>query len=258
MAVQGRAGVAVIPWLESFVETCAARLPDQKAAGQYLVSRGVGPIQAATYRLGWLPSPHEIPACTPEFWTWVSRYGWDKLVFPLTNPFGAVIGLQLRSLTEKGYRDFLAVKPELCPPTFGLHVALPAAFVSKRLVLVEGVFDYFAVVPYAPETLAMLTSTASLAVRRLIARYAQQVVCLTDMDAPGRRGAYKLAGLPIPLMYARPKDITTRVPKPPPYHVVFPPYTEHDPGDLWKAGKTHELRRLASTGLLHSHHGAGH
>lgn len=241
------------PWLANFVATCAARLQAQgpgHLASRYLASRGVEAPAVRAYQLGWLPDPHEIELCTPEFWEWIKRHGWEKLVFPLTDPLGTVVGVQLRSPHEKGYRDFLAVPTELCPLAFGLHVALPTAFQTRRLVLVEGVFDYFALAPYAPDTVAMLTSTASLSMRRLISRYAVLVVCLTDMDAPGRRGAYKLAGLPIPVEYARPKDITNRVPKPPPYQVVFPMYTEHDPADLWKAGKLDELQRLAATGAL--------
>lgn len=240
-------------WIDDWVAECQLRfvsLPDSHDARTYLTSRGVRPEQVATYRLGWVENPL-VKTCTPTFWEWAKANAWNKLVFPLTDPFGAVIGVQLRSPYERGYRDFLAAPTEVCPPTFGLHVALPAAFQSQRLVLVEGVFDYFAVVEHAPETLAILTSATSLAVRRLISRYARTVVWMGDMDAPGRRGGYVLAGLQVPEQYRRDKDKgqPQRTGRVPPYQVLLPFYSEHDPSDLWKAGKHGELAKIAHLGL---------
>jgi DNA primase len=243
----------MIPWLEAFVDTAHQTLWDQAvtdSARRYLFERGVRTEQIQTYRLGWVDSPGGIAHCTPQFWEWAKVFAWNKIVFPLTDPFGQVMGVQLRSPYERGYRDFLAAPTEVCPPAFGLHVGLPAAFQSRRLVVVEGVFDYFAAVAHAPETVAILTSNASLAIRRLISRYAGLVVCLTDMDPPGRRGAYRLAGLPIPPEFRRPGATAGRPGPLPPYQVLIPSYSEHDPSDLWKAGKHAELRRLAQLGLF--------
>ncbi len=237
-------------WLDDVVTDAAVRMDALSAshdAKRYLRGRGVSDEWVSSYRLGWFEEPTARQS-SPGFWTWLVRNGWNKIVFPLTDPLGAVVGVQLRAPADGRYTDFLLEPRELHLPTFGLHVALPAAWSSRRLVLVEGVFDYFAVRPYAPDVVAILTSAVSLRVRQLIQRYATTVVSLLDMDGPGRRGSYRFAGLPIPPEWAQP-GVVQRVPPVPPYHVIIPTYSEHDPDDLRKTGKVEELRRLTSYGL---------
>ena len=238
-------------WLDDVVADSADRmaaLPWHHPAKSYLRGRGVQDEWITSYRLGWMEQP-TARACTPDFWTWLHKIGWAKILFPLTDPLGAVIGVQLRAPATGRYTDFLLAPRELHIPTFGLHVALPAAWSSGRLILVEGVFDYFATRAHTTDVVAILTSAVSMRVRQLIQRYASTVVVLTDMDGPGRRGAYRFAGLPIPKEWQRPEDALAKVPPVPPYHVIIPTYSEHDPDDLRKHGKTEELQRLVSYGL---------
>lgn len=238
----------MIPWLDQFVTDAAQRLqtlPPLHDARLYLPSRGVSPPRQIEYRIGWLDSP-TVQRCTPEFWTWLQKYGWWSFVFPLTDAFGAVTGVVLRSLSTKRYENFLAYPKELSPPCFGLHTALPVAFQSQRLLVTEGIFDFFALREFAVDVVACLTAIPSRGLRRVMARYTARVVCLTDMDKPGRRGAYSLAGLPVPPEYADPKDkVKTRI-TPPPFQVLIPAYSAHDPSDLLQGGRSAELRRLAS------------
>lgn len=243
----------MIPWLETLVTEAHARLmalPEQHEARTFLTGRGVAAPYWPAYRIGWFPDPGVVTACSAQAWDWLRKYGWSCVVFPLTDPLGQVIGVQFRSPNGKVYREFLAQPSELCPPAFGLHIALPVAFRTGRLILVEGVFDYFAMRPFTEEVVAIMTGAVSLSMRRLIARYVKRVVCLTDMDAPGRRGAYRLAGLPVPDPWRMAEDATRRPPPTPPYHVIIPAYSEHDPSDLLKAGKTAELQRLAAHGRM--------
>ena len=167
----------MIAWLDEFVSDCATRLaqlPPTHAVRTYLAGRAVSPAYQASYRVGWLEVPTAQHA-TPEFWTWLQRYGWESYVFPLTDPWGAVTGVVLRSLPEKRYQNYIAYPKDLCPPCFGLHTALPVMFQTQQVVLVEGVFDYFAVRPFTPAVLAQLTSIPSLLLRRLLARYVTKV-----------------------------------------------------------------------------------
>lgn len=235
-----------IPWLEEFVEDCAVRqlqLPSGHKARQYLLSRGVTGDYQVSYRVGWLEVPTAKQA-TPEFWAWLQRYGWESYVFPMTDPFGAVTGLVLRSLPEKRYQNFVVYPKDLCPPCFGLHTALPVMFQTQTCVLVEGIFDYFAVRPFTSAVLAQLTSIPSTLLRRLLARYVTKVIALADMDLTGRRAAYKLAGVQVPPEYREAKDKGLGKLTPPPFHVVVPAYSAHDPSQLWEQGKTDELQRL--------------
>jgi hypothetical protein len=236
-----------VPWLEEFVADSAARLLalPQEGAPSYLRGRGVTAAYQDAYQVGWVAQPTARTA-SPAFWTWLQRYGWESFVFPLRDPFGAVTGIVLRSYAQKSYQNFVAVPKDLCPPCFGLHVALPSAYQTKRMVLVEGIFDYFAVRPFTEAVIAQLTSRPSRLLQRLLSRYVTRVVMLADMDTVGRRSAYRLAGQQPPLEYQAPHE--TKFPKLmlPPFHVVVPAYSAHDPSDLWTAGKTDELQRLCA------------
>jgi len=238
----------MIPWLEAFVTESADRLaalPPDADARTYLVSRGVTDAYQSDYRVGWLSVPTATTA-TPDFWAWLQKYGWQWFVFPLTDPFGEVTGVVLRSLPSKGYHNYIAYPKDLCAPCFGLHVALPVAYETKRMVLVEGIFDYFAVRPFTEGVVASLTSMPSTLLRRLLTRYVTKVVTLADMDAAGRRAAYRLAGVPVPPEYREDRDKVQTKLFPSPFHVVIPAYSAHDPSDLLLAGKYDELRRLSA------------
>lgn len=246
-------------WLQRIVQDAHQRLLDTPLthpAHQYLARRGVTPQEIRTYKLGYFGEHFQVYQCSAQFWPWFQRYGWDRLVFPLTDPFGTAIGMQVRHLGDKGYENFTLKPPEVYPPCFGLHVALPAMFDSERVVLVEGIFDYFAAVKVAPDALACLTANVSRVVRRIVQRYCVLAIALLDMDASGRRGAYRLAGLEVPPEWRDPKDVSLKTPPVPPYQVVIPDYTAHDPADLLAAGKVSELRRLVSPRVLALHSSA--
>ena len=240
-------------WLQRIVDDAHQRLldaPPAHPAHQYLARRGVTPDDIRTYKIGHFGDGFQIVQCSAQFWPWYQKYGWDRLVVPMTNPFGHAIGLQVRHLGDKGYENFTLKPADLYPPCFGLHVALPAMYESERVVLVEGVFDYFAAVKVAPDTLAALTANVSRVVRRMIARYCVLAIGLLDMDKAGRRGSYRLAGLEVPPEFREPNDVTLRTPPVPPYQVLFNSYSEHDPAVLLEKGKIHELRRLVTPRVL--------
>lgn len=242
-------------WLTSVATRAHQRLlatDPSHPARQYLARRGVTPAEIQTYTLGFFAADFEVQSCTPEFWAWYTRYGYERLVFPMTDPFGAVVGLQVRHLGDKGYEDFTLKPRERYLPCFGLHVALPTMFTSQRVVLVEGVFDYFALVKVAPDTLCTLTANVSRLQKQLIARYCALAIPLFDMDAVGRRGCYRLAGLPVPEEFRQPQDISLRTPPTPPFEVLIPAYSEHDPAILLEKGKLDELRRLVQHRVLHA------
>lgn len=161
--------------------------------------RGVSLDLAAQHQVGALvPITHG----TKPFLTWAKRYWptWGGLLFPLRDPLGGLTGFQLRRLPsalEPGqnvYTDFTLTSAH--PRVFGLADAMPHVWQSQRVVLVEGVFDYFGVrVTGTQDVVANLTANVAGPMRRFLARYARLVVALLDTDPTGRSAAVKLQAM---------------------------------------------------------------
>lgn len=167
-----------------------------------------------TYQIGYASPSIEIGTCTAAFAAWYPRGWFERLVFPLTAPLGAVLGVQTRALDTKSYMQFYAYPTEVFPYLFGVTAALPHIWRTKQIVIVEGVFDYLAVKDLAPNAVAVLTAGVPQACRRFFRRYVKRVTALLDMDEAGRTGAERLATDP---------DAG--------YVVTAPRYPAHDPAD---------------------------
>ena len=207
------------PWLRSLVLHGAATLPQVPQAVAYLEGRGVPLALAQSHGIGWVPDETPCPdGSGPEFTIWQRKFLRSRLVFPITDGLGRVIGLQTRRLDEKVYRTYYAVSRDIYPPAFGLASSMPHIFETGHCVLVEGPFDYFAVrAAGATTALALLTGTPSRALLALLRRYVTHVVALLDMDEPGRHGVARLT------QELTPRGMT----------VAAPSYPAHDPGDFW-------------------------
>lgn len=171
------------------------------------------------------------------FLAWARRYwvSWGGLVFPLFDPLGAPVGLEIRRLprvVEPGrnpYADFQITRQTGVPLAFGFPHAVPAIWETRRVILVEGVFDYFGVraAGYAG-VLANLTAAVASPMRRFLGRHAQVVVSLLDMDPAGRTATQRL----------------TQVGVDEGFLVVAPCYPAKDVGTLLQRGDVHVLARM--------------
>ena len=200
-------------------------MPDE--ARSYLHRRGVSPDDIVQHQIGWLPEPEVVGGWSREFYRWQARALPNAIIFPIYSVLGTVIGLQTRRLDEKRYEKFLAGPSDLFPPVFGLPQALPDIWRTEQVVLVEGVFDYFAVRRYTPNVLATLTASIPTSVRRFLRRYVQRTLVLLDMDEAGRAGV----------------DLLIREHLP----VFAPSYRAHDPGDLVAEGFGGDLATLVTS-----------
>jgi DNA primase len=228
------------PWLEQVVADATAQpLPTEAQA--YLAARGVAPPEVLSHRLGWLAEDIPLPTTAPpEFARWARRALYGRVIFPLCATRGDVIGLQTRSLdaaahkTAGTYEKYLPQgASDLFPPVFGLPHALPEIWRTAQVVLVEGTFDYFAVRPFAPNTIAALTASIPQAVRAFLHRYAQRVTLLLDMDEAGRGGV----------------DLVLRT-APEGLLAYAPHYRAHDPADLVQEGYVADLMQLVTPARL--------
>lgn len=219
--------MAAYPWLEQAVADATVALPSAPAMVAYLQSRGVSLELAARYRVGALPRDYRLRAATAAFASWESWALRERLLFPITSPLGDVVGLQSRKLDEKRYQTFYAGSRQVYPPVFGFNVAADLIYEREQVVVVEGIFDLFAVaVAGVPNVVALLTSHPTRVILQFFDRYVRRVCLLTDMDKTGRDAALRV------------------VSRERPWEVVVPEYPAHDPSDWLKAGGEPAMRRL--------------
>lgn len=219
--------MGVYPWLDRVVTDATAALATVDGAEAYLTRRGVPRELWTEHRIGALPASYRLEAGTPTFVYWQRWYLRNRLIFPLTSVLGDVIGLQTRALAEKAYQTYYAGSRQVYTPVFGLAQAADVVYETEQIVLVEGVFDYFAVRRAGlRNVVAILTSRPSAAVIRFLDRYCCRVCAMLDMDEAGRQAIDRLAGLP------RSWDL------------VAPTYPAHDPASWVDQAGTEPLRRL--------------
>jgi DNA primase len=110
---------------------------------------------------------------------------------------------------------FYGVSRDVFAPAYGLGRAADLMYAREQVVVVEGMFDYFAVRRAGVDNvIALMTSHSNKTVNRLLGRYCKRVIALLDMDTSGRDGVSSLC-------YGRP-----------PYDVIAPTYPANDPADL--------------------------
>ena len=238
-------------WLDALLaqaHQCLVTHPEAEEARKYLRARRVYSEQWGAYTLGFSSPSIEITECTKAFADW--RLFWfNRIVFPVRNLLGHTIGIVTRPLPSDGekrtYQQFYLHPPETQPFLFGLDHAAETIWRTRQIVLVEGVFDYFALAPHIPNTVAILTANVPQTARTFLTRYVRRVWAVLDMDNPGRLAAYKLAGV-VPPKEFWPEGwtypLTTRGTNT--FEVKIVPYQGKDPGDLSSEGLGDLIRQL--------------
>lgn len=206
----------MIPWLSTIAADGHAALAGHPEAVAYLTRRGVTPEDMASHQLGILPPDYAVQACSAEFVQWQHWYLRGRLLFPITATTGDAIGFQTRQLTTKRHDMFYGVSREIFAPCYGLGQAADLMYERQQVVVVEGIFDYFAVRRAGVENvIALMTSHSNRTVNTLLGRYCKRVIALLDMDKSGRDGVSSL-------MPAGQQA----------YDVSAPTYPANDPADL--------------------------
>jgi DNA primase len=213
---------------------------------EYLKGRGLTGEIAARYRIGYAPDdwqalqgafPNYEDKALAEVGLIVQneegkRYDRfrDRIMFPIVNPRGAVIGFGGRIL-DKGEPKYLN-SPET--PLFekgrelyGLPQARDAIRQASRVLVVEGYMDVVALsqfgIGYAVATLG--TATTPVHVAKLL-RLADELVFCFDGDAAGRKAAWRALEVSLPL-----------APDPKPVRFLFLPQGEDPDTFVRKHGR---------------------
>lgn len=205
----------LLSWLSQIAADGHAALAHHPDAVAYYHRRAVTDEDLVSHQLGMLPADYAVTACTKEFADWQRWYLRGRLLFPITATTGDVVGLQTRALTDRKHQMFYGMPRDVYAPAYGFACAADLMYTREQVVVVEGMFDYFAVRRAGVENvIALMTSHSNKTVNTLLGRYCKRVIALLDMDSAGRDGVSSLC-------YGRPT-----------YDVVAPTYPANDPADL--------------------------
>lgn len=110
-----------------------------------------------------------------------------KMVFPMRNAMGHVIGIQVRTPDhdQKDYSKFYLRRSKAEAVFFGIDVAMPHIWATRQIVICEGLFDYFPLYRVFPN--AVCTGTANVSHKQIdfMKRFVSDVVVAFDSDWGG-------------------------------------------------------------------------
>ena len=201
----------------------AVELRASTIATDYLEHRGISVPTAARYGLGWAP---DDPGTLDGGDSHVRRQLWQdgvlrrcdghayeprfrrRLIFPVREVGGGVVGFGARSLDESGQahgpkylNSPASVLFDKAAVLYGLHEALAHDAAPARLVLVEGYLDVVSLAEHGVgNAVASLgTAVTSRQLERAFAHTDELVLCL-DGDAAGLRATRRALELALPLL----------------------------------------------------------
>ncbi|HVP08519.1 MAG TPA: DNA primase [Burkholderiales bacterium] len=238
--------------LEAAMEFYRAELKKSPRAVEYLKGRGLTGEIAARFRVGYAPDDWQaLKGAFPDYEqkglveaglviaNEGKRYDRfrDRVMFPIFNARGAVIGFGGRVLGEGEPKYLNSPETPLFEKgreVYGLVQAREALRESGRLLVVEGYMDVVALaqfgVGYAVATLG--TATTPVHVAKLL-RLADELVFAFDGDAAGRKAAWRALEVSLPLATdAKPIRF-----------LFLPP--EHDPDSYIRAHGKEAFEQLA-------------
>jgi DNA primase len=187
-----------------------------RSARRYLEERGITMEAADRFRLGYAPDewrslraaahPHGFEDDVLETAGLIKRSEKmpepydrlrDRLVFPITDVRGRVIGFGGRLMTGDAVGPKYLNSPETPlyhkgSELYGLHWAKGAIRREESALVVEGYMDYVSLAARGVENVVAALGTAMTAEQaQLVTRYAGQILLLYDSDAAGLRATFR-------------------------------------------------------------------
>lgn len=115
----------------------------------------------------------------------------NKILFPIKDILGNIIGVSGRSVETKEFKVFVTEEAKYTGFFFGLYHALPYIYKENKVYVVEGYFDFLALVKVFPNTVATLTAGISESQYNLLQLYCNKIVTVFDEDSTGHKGTEK-------------------------------------------------------------------
>lgn len=190
-------------------------LPEAEKARKYLAKRGVSRETIEKFKIGFAPRAKSLlPAAARKGFTSdvlkraglaadrqgrVRDYFWDRVVYPILNSRGEVVGFGARMLGEGEPKYLNSPDSGVFSKgrvLYGLHDALPAVRKDRKALLLEGYMDVIAAhqfgVRHACAPLGTALTEDHVA---MLKRYAERVAIVFDPDAAGAKAALRGAEL---------------------------------------------------------------
>ena len=123
--------------------------------------------------------------------SWKGRKFENKLIFPIKDPIGRVVGIIGRSIDTKGFKIYVTNEAKFSGFFFGLYEALPCIYEKNRVYIVEGPFDSMAFSKVLPNTVATLTAKLHESQYELLNFYCDNIITVFDSDKAGKDGTEK-------------------------------------------------------------------
>jgi len=165
---------------------------------RYLQSRYVSEDDIRTYKLGYskiIGVPDEDSSDRKKFMDECrkGRKLEGKIIFPFKDELGRMVGLIGRAIETKEFKIYVIEKAKHDGFFFGLYEALPHIYRENRVFVVEGPFDYFALMKVFPNTVATMTSGISEAQYEYLNLFCDYIITVFDSDKAGRHGTDRIA-----------------------------------------------------------------
>jgi len=182
-------------WLEALARSLHQSIYRYPHALAYLRSRRVTEEEVKKYGVGF-NKVVSVNGDGPDWERFIKecdrgRKFENKIVFPIRDIMGQVVGLSGRSIDTKEFKVFVTDVAKAMGFMFGLPEALPHIILENRVFVVEGYFDFLALAKVLPNTVAALTSKLNDQQYDLLTLYCDNIVVVFDSDKAGYHGREK-------------------------------------------------------------------
>jgi DNA primase len=183
-------------FLERIVKNTNASIQNYPDTLKYLSSRLVTQDDIKKYELGY-SSLFIVPKDSGPDWERFNDYSFkgrkfeNKIIFPLKNAMGEVVGIGGRAIDDKIFKIFATDEAKFTGFFFGFYEALPYIFKENKVYVVEGFFDLLALQKVLPNTVATLNARLNDAQYQLLRYFCDNVIVFFDSDIAGDRGREK-------------------------------------------------------------------
>jgi len=187
-------------FLDVMVENLHKSIYRNKEALDYLYSRYVTEEDIKNYKLGYsmvVSVPEDTHEDRDRFLkeNAKGRKFEGKIIFPLYDVMGRVIGIAGRSIQMKDFKNFITNEGKTIGFFFGLYQALPYIYKENKAYIVEGYFDCMAMKKVFPNTVGAMTAGLSEEQHRYLSMFCDNIITVFDSDEPGQSATDKVREL---------------------------------------------------------------